>query len=786
MQPDAERAPFEAPPATPAAHVSWKARLNHEDDTRLLRGHGLYVDDRGDGTELRLVVVRSPLAHGVIRRLDVEEARAMPGVRLVLTAADLDAMGIGPLACRAPVAGEDGAPMIEPRRPVLADGTVKYVGQPVAAIVADTDAQALDAAEAVDLDVAPLPATIDLEEAVGGGAPIWPEAPDNTALVWSKGNAAVVERAFAEAAHVVALSVDHPRVAVAPMEPRGAIASADAEGGLTLWTPSQGVVSLRAAMADCLGVPPATVRVVTDDVGGSFAVKIWPYPEHVLVLATARALGRPVKWTASRTESFTGDAPGRARLDRGALALDAAGRFLAFKIDALADMGAFLNAAAPSIVTTGAVRVFGHVYRIEGLHYRVRAVFTNATPTDAYRGAGKPETVATLERLIDVAAGRLGVDPLELRRRNLVPPDALPYATAMGETYDGGDFPALADALETAADLAGFPQRRAASAARGRVRGLGITFHLHATGGSTAERSEVRALADGTVRVRTGTQDSGQGHHRALARIAAEALDVPSSRVRVEQGDSAWLVTGGGTGGSNLMPVAGNTVHRTALAMLETARERVAEALETATVDLAYEAGRFTIRGTDRSLTLWDLAAGDEAADGPGCMAQLDFEGVHTTFPNGGYACEVELDPETGLIEVVTWTGIDDIGRVIDEAGALGQVHGGIAQSIGEALGEALVHDGEGQLLTGSFMDYALPRAREVPALRMGFRPTASPNSLTGAKGVGEVSSIGAVACALNAVHDALGAYGIEHLDRPLTPSRIWEAIRVSAKEGGS
>ncbi len=744
------------------------------DDTRLLRGHGRFLDDRAPADGLRLVVLRSPAAHARIRRLDTEAARALPGVELVVTAANLTAAGIGPLACRASVTGEDGRPMIEPRRPVLAEGRVVFVGQPLAAVVARTEAVALDALEAIELDLEPLPAVVDVERAAAADAPlIWADAPDNTSFRWAKGNADVVERAFAEAAHVVELTVRHPRVAPAPLEPRGAIGAVDAAGRLTLWTPSQGVVALRSAMADCLGLAKTDLRVVTDDVGGSFAVKIWPYPEQVLVLHAARTLGRPVKWVASRSESFTGDAPGRARVDRAALALDAEGRFLAFRIDALADMGAFLNAAAPSIVTTGAVRVFGHTYRIPGLHYRVRAVFTNATPTDAYRGAGKPETVATLERLIDVAATRLGIDRLDLRRRNLVRPTDLPHATAMGETLDGGDFPALADALERAADVAGFAARREASAARERLRGLGITFHLHATGGSTAERSEVRALGDGTVRVRTGTQDSGQGHRRVLAQVAAEALGLEPVRIRVEQGDSDWLATGGGTGGSNLLPIAANTVHRTSLAMLERARERAAHVLEAAPVDLDYAAGTFTIRGTDRWVTLWDLAAG-AADDAPACMAQLDFEGVHTTFPNGGYAVEVEVDPATGAVAVVRWTGIDDLGRVYDEAGALGQGHGGIAQSIGEVLGEALVYDANGQLLTGSFMDYVLPRAIDVPAFDLRFRPTPSPNALLGAKGVGELSSIGAVACLLNAIHDALG---VAQVDRPLTPERVWQSL---------
>ncbi|MFW5834879.1 MAG: xanthine dehydrogenase family protein molybdopterin-binding subunit, partial [Pseudomonadota bacterium] len=757
--------------------------MDHDDDTRLLRGQGLYLDDHQPTDALRLVVLRSPMAHARIRRLDLEAARRMPGVRLVVGSVDLLAAGLGPLDCPAPITGEDGKPMVEPYRPVLAEEKVVHVGQPVAAVVADTEALALDAVEAIELDLEPLPAVVDVTQAARPDAAlIWPEAPDNTSFTWSRGNAQVVERALAQAAHVVELTIRHPRVAVAPIETRGAIARMDADGRLTLWTPSQGVVAIRTAMAECLNLPPSALRVVTDDVGGSFAVKIWPYPEQALVLHAARVLRKPVKWVATRSESFTSDVVGRGRVDHAQLALDEDGRFLAFRVEALADLGAFVNAGATNTVAAAAVRVFNQTYRIPGQHYRVRAMFTNAMPTDAYRGAGKPESVNTLERLIDLAAYRLGIDRLELRRRNFLRPDDLPYATPMGETLDTGDFPGLADALEAKADLAGFGARRASSNARGRLRGLGLTFHMHGTGGATSERSEVRALPDGTVIVRTGTQDSGQGHRRVLARVAAEALDLPEDRIRVEQGDSDVLEVGGGTGGSNVLSIGGATVHRTALAMLDQAKAKAAEVLEAAEVDLAYGDGAFTIRGTDRRLTLWDLAKLDEETpdDLPSCVAQRDFAGNERTFPNGAYACEVEVDPETGAVEVVKWTGIDDIGRVFDPPGALGQNAGGIAQSIGEALGEALVYDSEGQLLTGSLMDYFLPRAADVPSLDLGFRPTASPNSPIGAKGVGELSSIGAVACMLNAVHHALREQGVIHLDRPLTPLRVWQALQAA------
>jgi carbon-monoxide dehydrogenase large subunit len=457
--------------------------------------------------------------------------------------------------------------------------------------------------------------------------------------------------------------------------------------------------------------------------------------------------------------------------------LDGEGRFLAFRIRARADLGGFVHTVAPHVVTTGALRPFGQLYDIAGQHYAVEALFTNAVPTDAYRGAGKPESAATLERLIDLAAAELGFDRLELRQRNLIRPDAFPYATPMGEVMDAGDFPAIATRIAAAADWPGLAARKAQSKARGRLRGAGIGFHLHATGGTTVERSFVQARSDGTVLVRTGAQDSGQGHHRALARIAADALEIPVESIIVEQGDSAWLAVGGGSGGSNLLPVAGNTVHRAAHQMVEDAKEIAADILEAATVDLAYGGGMFRIKGTDRVATLGQIAARAEAGDGPGCVGEVDFEGTHTTWPNGAYVCEVEVDPETGEVEVDRWTGIDDLGRIIDDAGARGQIQGGIAMGLGEALMEGMRFDRDGQPLTASMLDSALPRADQVPGFVLDWAPTPSPNALLGAKGCGELSAIGAPGPVLNAVLDALSPMGVRHLDMPLTPLKIWQAL---------
>lgn len=741
--------------------------------TRLLTGKGRFTADAPHADALHMAVLRAPEAHASITRLDVETARALPGVHLVLTAGDL--AGIGPIRARAVVEGRDG-PMIEPLRPVLAGGRVVHVGQPVAAVIARTPEMAADALEAIGLDLAPLPVVADPLAALDA-PPIWPEAPDNTCFRWDKGNADETRALFAGAAHVVELTVTHPRIAVSPVEPRACLARYAEDKGYTLFTPSQNVVALRTVFSAMLGIEPSRLRVVTRDVGGSFAVKIWPYPEQALALIAAERTGRPVRWVQDRAEMFTADIAGRGRIDRGAIALDGDGRILAIRIEAVADLGAFVNPAAAMTVSGGAVRPFQQVYDIPGQHYSVTAVFTNTVPTDAYRGAGKPETATTLERLIEAGARRLGIDPWALRKRNLIRPDAVPYRTPMGETIDAGDFPAVAARLEDAADWAGRARRADAARSRGLLHGAAAGFSVHASGGSTEERSLVRAMADGTVLVRSGSMDSGQSHLESLAIVAAEVLDLPVERIRVEQGDSAWLARAMGAGGSNLMPVAGNTVHRAARAMLDRAREAAGDWLEALTADIGYSGGTFRIAGTDRSVSLADIACRMEPEGG--CVAELDFEGIHTTWPHAGFACEVEIDPQTGAVRVTRLTGISDIGRVINPPVAFGQVIGGFAQGLGEALMERMVLDADGQPQTGSLMDYTLPRAGDLPFLSHDWLPTDSPNTVINAKGVGEMPTIGAAPVVMNAVLDALAPFGVTHLDKPITAEKIWRSINA-------
>ena len=780
--------------------------MHRLEDPPLLRGDGRFTDDiairQSEHKPLVMFVLRSAVAHGIIKRIDTQSALEMPGVATILTAADADISALKPMQCRASVSNTE-APVLEPERPVLAGEKVMHVGEAIAAVIATDIHCAMDAAEAIEVDIDPLPAVTDVEGADTADV-LWSDIPSNRAFSWETGNVDETASLFANAYHVTSLTVRHPRICISPIEPRAVVAEYDhASAQYTLTTASQGVVSLQRALSGFMGIDKDKLRVITKDTGGSFAVKIWPYAEHLLALVAAKRSGQPVRWNASRTESLLSDVMGRGRVDHAELALDTDGNFLAFRITALADMGAYLNAVAPAVATSGAVRVFGQGYKIPGLHYKVQAMYTNSMTTDAYRGAGKPESSSTLERIIDVAARELNLNPLALRRQNLVRPADLPYRTAMNEAYDGGDFPGLADSLASAAKLDDFDTRKQHSLQQGKSRGMSVAFYLHATGGSTDERSEVRALADGTIRVRTGLQDNGQSHRTALAIVAAEALDLPVEAVTVEQGDSDWLAKGGGTGGSNLIAVAANTVHRAANTMIDNARQLAGDHLEVSGADIEYSKGSFSVIGTDYCVSLSELAnnlsvkateqtqgtvkqtIGADTDDNDRlneCVGIEDFEGIHTTFPCGACACEVEVDLETGEVTIDRYTSIDDVGRAINEITTIGQIQGSVAQAAGEVLMEQAHYDENGQLISGSLMDYTLPRASDLPALDISLTRTASPNSLLDAKGVGELASIGAPGPISNAVIDALQPLGIRHLDKPLTPLKIWQAIQ-SANE---
>ncbi len=753
----------------------------------LLCGKGQYTEDLNKTQQLVMKVLRSPYAHAEITALNTENAVEIKGVHCVLTATDRDVAAIKPMNSRASL---DDAGFAEPDRPVLAETQVKYIGEPIAAIIAETEAIALDALECIDISFEQLPVETQVETAAIGKNLVWNDIPGNCAFSWEKGNKDETQQLFDEAEQTVSLRVDHPRMAITPIEPRSYLAEYHQHNhSYTLNTPSQGVMSLQRALCGFMNIERDKLRVVTRDVGGSFAMKIWPYAEQVLALIAAKRTRRPIKWTATRSESLQSDIAGRGRVDHAELAFDNDGTFKAFRISALADMGAYLNAVAPFIVTYGAVRPFGQAYRFPGLHYHVKGIYTNSVPTDAYRGAGKPESACTLERIIDVAAEKLNMDRLAIRKHNLVRPVDLPYDTPMSEIYDAGNYPALAEHISASANWNELPVRKQQSKANGTLRGAGVAFYLHATGGSTDERSEVCAMPNGDIRVRTGIQDNGQGHKTTLALVVAEALEVEPERVRVEQGDTAWLSQGGGTGGSNLLSVVATTVHRASLTMLDTIKSLAASHLNTEDEKLEYSKGHFTDTETGNSIDLAEIALrsigsnqspDSEHLDAPACTGVAEFEGTHTTFPTGACVVEVEIDPETGAVQIDSYTGIDDLGKVYNSASATGQIHGGFAQAAGEVLMEKLVYDDYGQLLSGSLMDYQIPRASDLPTFNTLLTETDSPNSILGAKGVGELTAIGTPGPIHNAVIDALSEFGITHLDKPLTPLKIWNAIQSS------
>ncbi|MEZ5666468.1 MAG: xanthine dehydrogenase family protein molybdopterin-binding subunit [Alphaproteobacteria bacterium] len=744
------------------------------DDVRFLTGRGRYLGDLTMPGLGHAVVLRSPVAHGRIVRLDAGAARAMPGVRDVIAGAEIRAAGLGAMPCLGEPAGFLPYRLQVPAKTVLAVDRVRHVGEAVAMVVADTVEQARDGAAAIALDIEPLGVAATPADAVAPGAPLlWPDIADNVALDWRAGDAEAVAAAFAGAAHVTRLRLVNNRVAMVPMEARGALGAYDSGSGrYALHAPTQGVHRIRRIAAGILGVPAEAVRVITDDVGGAFGLKGMGFPEHALVLLAAARTGRPVRWLAERTEGFVCDTAGRDHVTEVALALDEAGRMLALSVDSLANMGAYLSTMAPNIATKVFGRVMGGVYRIPALHLRVRCVLTNTPPVDAYRGAGVPEAIYAVERAVDVAAQETGVDPLDLRRRNMLAPADFPWRLPTGYAIDSGDFRGALDRALEVADWAGFDGRRRESAARGLRRGRGLAVYIHGTGGGTNELSRVTVRADGRITVATGVQSGGQGHAAMLAEIVAEALDVDAARIAVLQGDSDLLPQGGGTGGSGSLIVAGRAAAAAAGVLIETARALAADRLEVAAADVAYAAGRFRVAGTDLSLRLEEVAAG---APEESCSGEAGFAGDHRTFPNGVYVCEVEVDPDTGHVAIDRFTCVDDIGRILDPARADGQVHGAVAQGIGQALMEHERYDPvSGQPQTGSLLDYALPRAADLPSFALAKRPTPAPSNPQGFKGVGETGTAGAPPAVVAAVCDAIG---VAHIDMPVTAEKVWRAL---------
>ncbi len=757
------------------------------EDERFLTGRGRFVDDIAVPGELFGAVVRSPLAHGRIRSIAVEAALAVPGAVAVLTAEDLAREGIGDLPCDVEVAGLP--PLWVPPRPALARGRVRHVGDPVAFAVATSREAAQDAAEAVAVDYEHLPAAIGAGAALGAGAPaVWDDAPGNLAFVYRRGDRAAVDAAFARAATMVEVVVENNRVVAAPLEPRGAIGRYDAQSGVfDLVVSGQGVHEMRRQLAHSVfHLPESRLEVSAPDVGGGFGPKNVLYPEWVLVLAAARRLGRPVRWTSSRSEDFLSSAQGRDNRTRARLALDREGRFLALDIETAADMGAYLSALGPLVPTSAAASAAGGAYAIPAVALAVRGVYTNTVPVDAYRGAGKPESNYLVERLVDLAARRTGIAPLDLRRRNIV--SHFPHRTALGTEIEHGAFAACLDAAATAADAGGFAARRAEAAGRGRLRGLGFACYLETARGRPGECAGVTFEPDGTVSLRVGTQSNGQGHETSFAQVAADLLGLPVERFRLVQADTRRVPRGHGHGGARSLHQGGTALVKAIEAVLDQARILAGRLLQCDGDTLTFADGVFAAPAGGRSVALDTVAEAARDPDlrpaGTGLESLVDTQEDRITCPNGCHAAEVEVDPETGIVTLARYVAVDDFGTLVNPLLTEGQVHGGLAQGIGQALHERTVYDGAGQLLSASFMDYRLPRAADLPGFDLVSLPVASRANPLGIKGAGQAGAIAAPQTVMNALLDALAPLGIAHLDMPATPARVWHAIRAAAGPG--
>ncbi|MCK8784799.1 xanthine dehydrogenase family protein molybdopterin-binding subunit [Roseomonas sp. NAR14] len=762
------------------------------EDPVLLRGEGRYTDDLSLPGQAWCVMVRSPYAHGVIRGIDVEEAKGMPGVLGVFTGADLAAEGYGVLRCGLPLKNRDGSPMKAPERAALPTDKVRFVGDAVAFVVAETKAQARDAAEAIMPDIDALPAVTEAAAALEPGAPVlYDTHPDNVALDFLYGDEAKVAAAFAQAAHVTTLSIRNSRIVVCAMEPRSAIGDYDPETGkYTLRLGCQGAFGMRALMAgDMLKVPNEKLRILTGNVGGSFGMKAALYPEYVCLLHAAKVLGRPVKWTDERSGSFLSDAHGRDHEIEASLALDAAGRFLAVRLKAYGNLGAYMTNVSPMMASANLTKNVQSNYTIPLIEVATKCVMTNTTPVSAYRGAGRPEGNYIMERLIEAAAAEMGLDPIEMRRINHIRPEQMPYSAASGSTYDSGEFTAVLDEALREADWDGFAARKAESAARGKLRGRGIGNFLEVTAPPQNEQGGLRFEADGTVTIITGTLDYGQGHWTPFAQVLHAQLGVPFEKIRLLQGDSDELIAGGGTGGSKSLMASGAAIMKAAGEVIEKGRAAAAHLLEAAPADIEFDPaeGRFAIAGTDRGIGIMELAAQLRAArEQPGALPEgvpddlgvrTVFESAPSAYPNGCHIAEVEVDPETGIAHVVRYATVNDFGVIVNPLLVAGQAHGGIVQGIGQALYESVAYSEDGQLLSGSFMDYGLPRAEDVPSFGFASHAVPARTNPVGAKGCGEAGCAGSLPAVMNALVDALSEYGVRHIDMPATPERIWRAI---------
>jgi carbon-monoxide dehydrogenase large subunit len=759
--------------------------VRRSEDPKLVRGEGCYADDFNRPRQAYAVIVRSREAHGVIRAISTDAAKAMPGVLGVYAAADLSAYG--PLKCNMPLKSRDGSPIRYTPRPALAGDKVRFVGDPVVCVVAETVAQAKDAAEAVAIDIEPLPVALTPADAVKPGAPlVFDAVPNNIALDYHYGDAAKVADAFAKAKHVTRLETSNQRMVVNAMEPRAAIGEFDsANGKWTLYSTSQGVHGMKTSLMDILSAPADKVRVVTGQVGGSFGMKASVYPEYVCILHAARLLGRPVKWTDERSGSFVSDHHGRAQDMVVEIAFDENAHILALRLTGYGNMGGYLAQFGPLLPTGNQVKNLASIYRTPLIEVATKCVFTNTNFVSAYRGAGRPEGNYYVERTLDLAASELGIDRLDLRKRNMIRKGDLPFKAASDMTYDCGDFLGVLKQALDAADYAGFNKRKRESRKRGVLRGIGIGCYLEVTAAPGKELGAVHFEPDGTVTIVTGTLDFGMGHATTYAQILTDLIGVPFDLIRMVEGDSDRMAFGGGSGGSRSVMFVGAALTESAAIIIERGKQIASHVLEASASDIEFKAGRFVIAGTDRSIALLELAArlrgGLKLPEGAPNSLDVDHvvkDPVPSAFPNGCHVAEVEVDPETGAAQVVRYSAVNDLGTIVNPLLVEGQIQGGVVQGLGQVLLENAVYDSDGQFVTGSFMDYAMPRAHDVPMINVLSHPVPTKSNPLGAKGCGEAGTSGGLPSVANAVIDALSEYGIRHLEMPMTPARIWQAIQ--------
>jgi carbon-monoxide dehydrogenase large subunit len=750
------------------------------EDVRLITGAGRYSTDASEGAALRAVFVRSPHGHAKFHIDDIEAARGQPGVRGVFVASDFS--DLVNLPCLGVVKNSDKSLTPLKPFPVVSASEVDHVGDIVAMVVADNAAQARDAAEAIGITWDELPAVTDLEAAIKPDAlSVFKGAPSNIAYDTFIGDKGKSDTIFKSAAKTARIKIVNPRVVANFMEPRSAVGEFDAKSGRsTLHVSCQGVHTIQNVITkQILKIPTEKLRVITQDVGGGFGTKTFVYREYPLVLEAARRLGRSVSWVADRTEHFVGDAQGRDNVTVAEMAMDAQGRFLAMRVDILGNLGAYLHLFAPYIPWLGASMATGP-YHVDALYARVRGVYTHTVPVDAYRGAGRPEAAYVLERLVDACARELGIAAHEVRARNFIKPSQMPYHTITDRDYDVGDFEGAMRACLAKADFANFEQRASESKGRGAVRGFGISSYIECTAWGDGEQGSVALEKNGDFTVLIGTQSNGQGHETAYAQMVSQYLDVPLDRIKVVQGDTDRIPTGNGTGGSRSIPVGAVMVTRASQALAASLKELASDKLEAAVEDLEIADGSIRVAGTDRGISYAEIAALPEAT--PAKLKSTEsFEPPNATYPNGTHACEVEIDPDTGITQIIRYTIVDDFGFTLNPLLLAGQVHGGIAQGVGQALMERAVFDQNGQLLTASFMDYCMPRADDLPYFDFATRNIPSTTNPLGLKGAGEAGSIGSTPAVMNAIADALWrAYRVEHIDMPATPFAVYKAIRRS------